>query len=69
MKKETAEKINAIAWFAIAIILMWCAYSAWSKNGAYTMGSFCASLVFHGGPCFLGWMLVQEQIDKHYSNK
>lgn len=69
MKRNTAEKLNAIGWFLLAIGLMYMAYKAWSVNGPYTMGSFCASALFHGGPCFLGWILVGEAIEKHFNGK
>ena len=68
-RKTTARKINAIFWLVMVIIIMVCAYNAWSENGPYTATSFFASLVFHGGFGLLMCVLVDEQIVKHFNKK
>ena len=60
MKKNTVRKVNAIIWTIIAITLMVTVYCEWGKHGEYTVVSFFASLVFHGGFS----LVVAMQIDK-----
>lgn len=69
MKKSTARRINAGVWAAVAAAIMICAYCAWSKNGDYTLFSFFASLVFHGGFSLVIGMQVDEFICRKYNNK
>ena len=64
MKKNTARKVNAIIWTIIAIVLMVTAYFEWSKYGEYTVVSFFASLVFHGGFSLVVGMQIDELICK-----
>lgn len=69
MKQNTALRINAVAWTVIAVAIMSACYFAWSKNGPYTLMSFFASLVFHGGGCAVIGMSVGDAIKRHYYNK
>ena len=64
MKKNTARKVNAIIWTIIAIALMLAAYFEWSKYGEYTVFSFFASLVFHGGFSLVIGIQIDELICK-----
>ena len=68
-RKTKVRRINAIVWLVIAVSLMICAYNAWSQNGPYTLFSFIASLIVHGGFCLVGGMFVDEQIVKYFNNK
>lgn len=68
MKKNTARKLNKIVWAVIAVVLMVLAYFEWSKNGEYTMFSFFASLVFHGGFSLVIAMQIDELICKKYNH-
>lgn len=68
-RKTKVRIINVIVWLVIAVSLMICAYNAWSQHGPYTSSSFMASLIMHGGFCFVVGMLVDEQIVKHFNNK
>ena len=69
ISQKTALRINAAAWTVIAIAIMAACYFAWSKNGVYTLASFFASLVFHGGGCAVIGMSVGDAIKRHYYNK
>ena len=69
MKKNTARKANAIIWIIIAIVLMVTAYCEWSKHGEYTVFSFFASLVFHGGFSLVVSMQIDELICKRFDKK
>ena len=68
-RKTKIRRINAIVWLVIAVSLMIGAYNAWSQNGPYTLHSFIASLIIHGGFCLVAGMLVDEKIVKHFDNK
>lgn len=68
-RKTKVRRINAIIWLVIAVFFMICAYNAWSQNGPYTLFSFMASLVFHGGFCLVMGILIDEQIVKHFNNR
>lgn len=68
-KMNSYRKINACIWAVVAVALMICAYNAWSQNGPYTMFSFFASLVVHGGFCFIAAMLIDEKIVNYFKNK
>ena len=69
MKKNTARKVNAIIWTIIAIALMVAAYCEWSKRGEYTVVSFFASLVFHGGFSLVVAIQIDELICKKFKEK
>lgn len=69
MKKNTARKVNTIIWTIIAIALMVTAYCEWSKHGEYTVVSFFASLVFHGGFSLVVAMQTDELICKKFNEK
>lgn len=68
-RKTKVRRINAIVWLVIAAFLMIYVYDAWSQNGPYTLYSFIASLIFHGGFCLVVGMLVDELIVKYFNNK
>lgn len=65
-KMNLARKINAAIWAVAAIVLMVFIYKAWSAIGSYTLLCFFASLVFHGGFCFLIGYLIDEKICNHF---
>lgn len=69
MTKKTARKINLIVWVVLAIVIMSNAHKAWSAWGAYTFGSFCASLVIHGGGCAFIALLIDEFIRNHFDKR
>lgn len=48
-KYNIAKAINILVCMGIVVAIMLCAYNAWSLNGEYTLFSFFASLVMHGG--------------------
>ena len=66
-KMNLARKINAAIWVVVAIVLMVFVYKAWSANGLYTLRSFFASLVFHGGFCFFIGYLIDEKICNYFN--
>lgn len=66
MKRKTATAINAAFWIILAVALMVGAYFAWSKNGSYTVGSFLASLLMHGGVCALFGAVFHNAIMDSY---
>ncbi len=66
-KMNLARKINAAIWAVAAIVLMVFVYKAWSANGPYTLMSFFASLVIHGGFCYLIGYLIDEKIRNHFN--
>lgn len=68
-KMNDFRKVNAVVWFVIAVVLMICVYNAWSQYGPYTIFSFFASLVVHGGICLVCAVLIDEQIVKYFKNK
>ena len=50
MKKYKRYKIfNAVFCVALVAIIMIAAYESWSMHSKYTIGSFLASLLMHGG--------------------
>lgn len=60
-KYNIAKAINILVCMGIVAIML-CAYNAWSLNGEYTLFSFFASLVMHGGLgimiyCGVDWIL------------
>lgn len=65
-KMNLARKINATIWAVVAIALMIFVYNAWSESGPYTLLSFIASLIMHGGFCFLIGYLVDEKIKNYF---
>lgn len=69
MKQKTATTANLIFWTALAVVIMVCAYFAWSKYGEYTLASFFASLVIHGGGCLFFWAVSDEAIVRYYHNR
>ena len=69
MKQSTALNINSVAWMVIAIAIMVACYFEWSKHGDYTLMSFFASLVFHGGGCAVMGACIADAIKRHYHNK
>ena len=64
MKHYTVRKVNAIIWIIVAIALMAAAYFEWSKYGEYTVVSFLASLILHGGFSLVVAMQIDELICK-----
>lgn len=61
-KYNIAKAINILVCMGIVVAIMLCAYNAWSLNGEYTLFSFFASLVVHGGLgimiyCGVDWIL------------
>lgn len=61
-KYNIARVINILACIGIAVMIMLCAYNAWSLYGKYTIFSFFTSLVMHGGLavmiyCGVDWIL------------
>lgn len=58
------RKINAVVWFCLAVVLMIVVHGEWSKYGDYTTLSFVASLVVHGGFCFMCGLGVDSLITK-----
>lgn len=48
MKYNLVRDINMIVCIAIVIVIMICAYKAWSQYGEYTIMSFITSLIIHG---------------------
>ena len=61
-KYNIAKAINILVCMGIVVAIMLCAYNAWSLNGEYTLLSFFASLVMHGGLgimiyCGVDWIL------------
>ena len=69
MKHYTARKVNAIIWIIVTIALMAAAYCEWSKYGEYTVVSFFASLVLHGGFSLVVAMQTDELICKKFNEK
>lgn len=68
-KYNIAKVINILVCMGIVVAIMHCAYNTWSLNGEYTLFSFFASLVMHGGLgiiiyCVVDWILrrVFQQI-------
>ena len=62
MKLKNKRKLNAAIWIAITIIVMIVVGCKWSENAPYTLFSFFASLVFHGGFFFLIAVLIDEYL-------
>lgn len=61
-KYKITKVINILLCMGIVVTIMLCAYNAWSLNGEYTLFSFFASLVVHGGLgvmiyCGVDWIL------------
>lgn len=61
-KYNIARIINILFSMGIVVAIMLCAYNAWSLYGDYTLYSFFASLVVHGGLgvmiyCGVDWIL------------
>lgn len=61
-KYKIAKTINILVCIGIAVTIMLCAYNTWSLYGKYTIYSFFASLVMHGGfavmiYCGVDWIL------------
>lgn len=67
MKKEVLYKINILFWFIVAISIMVICYFTWIKYGLYTLFSFLASFLFHGGSCLLFYFICKECITKYYN--
>lgn len=61
-KMNLARKINVAIWAVSAIVLMVFAYKSWSANGPYTLMSFFASLVMHGGFCLVMGIVIDKLI-------
>lgn len=61
-KYKIAKVINILFSMGIVVTIMLCAYNVWSLNGEYTLFSFFASMVVHGGLgvtiyCGVDWIL------------
>ena len=69
MTQKTATRINFAFWAIVAVVIMICAYFAWSKYGDYTVVSFVASLVIHGGGCAFFGVVCNDAIVRYYHNK
>ena len=69
LQENNLIPVNAIIWTIIAIALMVTAYCEWSKHGEYTVVSFFASLVFHGGFSLVIAMQIDELICKKFNEK
>lgn len=51
MNLKVYRIVNVIVWSILAILMMFMAYKVWSMHGEYTLLSFIASLIIHGGCC------------------
>lgn len=69
MKQQIANKINKALWIVIALVLMGGAHKAWSAEGIYTLGSFLASAVVHGGGCYFMWTVCDDILQHYFKSK
>lgn len=66
MKRKVARTINVILCLTFVIMIMRLVYKEWSQYGDYTMFSFFASLLIHGGFGFFMGYVIDEAICKYF---
>lgn len=65
-KRKISKVLNAIVCLILTILLMREVYFTWSMYGPYTIMSFFASLVIHGGMGVLMYLGVDCLLKKFF---